>query len=66
MRQKIPEIMWCFHCDHEWPTDDYFECVKCPNCETQPVKIYRTSSFSWLYAYMEKHPEKKPIPKQPT
>lgn len=57
---KIAETMWCFHCEHEWDTDDYHNCNSCPNCKTEPVRLYRTSGFAWLYAYLEKHPEHKP------
>jgi uncharacterized CHY-type Zn-finger protein len=56
-REKIQEEMWCGNCDHQWITDDYFNCNSCPNCETTPIKIYRQSSFSFVYAYMAKHPK---------
>lgn len=59
-RPKIEEEMWCYHCEKEWITDDYFGCKQCPNCTTTPVKIYRTSSMAWVYAYLRKHPEKDP------
>ena len=57
---KISEEMWCYHCEHIWQTDDYHGCNKCPNCTTEPVQMYRTSSFSFVYAYLNKHPEKRP------
>lgn len=59
-KPKIEETMWCFHCDKEWHTDDYYNCKSCPNCTTEPKRIYRTSSFTFVYAYLEKHPDKKP------
>lgn len=59
-KRKITEEMWCFNCEYEWITDDYYECIKCPNCNTEPVRIYRQSGYSFFYAYLEKHPENKP------
>ena len=53
-KQKIKENMWCFHCEHEWETEDYFNCKECPNCKPNNQRIYRTSSFSFMYAYHEK------------
>jgi uncharacterized CHY-type Zn-finger protein len=61
MEEKIhEEDMWCFNCEHIWNTKDYFNCDKCPNCDTEPVRLYRTSGTAYFYAYLEKHPEKKP------
>lgn len=60
MATSVEENMWCFNCEHEWHTDDYHNCKKCPVCNIEPVRIYRTSSYSWFYAYLEKHPEKRP------
>lgn len=60
MSKKITQEMWCFHCEHGWVTDDYHNCIACPNCKTIPVRIYRTSSTAFVYAYLEKHPEKMP------
>jgi Zn finger protein HypA/HybF involved in hydrogenase expression len=57
---KITEEMWCFHCEHIWETEDYFSCESCPSCKNTPARIFRTSSFSYVYAYLEKHPEKRP------
>ena len=57
-KQKITEKMRCFNCEHEWTTNDYFECKECPNCKYEPVRIYRQGGF--FYAYLEKHPENKP------
>lgn len=57
-KPKIEEIMWCFECEHTWTTDDYHNCNECPECKNK--RIYRTSSFSYFYAYLEKHPEKRP------
>jgi len=54
------EDMWCFHCEHEWNTKDYFNENKCPNCKKKPIRIYRTSSTAFVYAYIEKHPIKLP------
>ena len=45
--------MWCWHCEHEWDTDDY--CKACPNCQIEPVHIVRTSSTGYLSAWMNKH-----------
>jgi len=56
MDTKISEHMWCYHCEHEWETDDYLNCDVCSNCTTEPIQIYRTSSFAFAYAYMAKHP----------
>lgn len=53
---KRPENMWCFNCEYEWFTDDYFNCNECPKCNQHP--IYRTSSTSFFYAYLSKHPDK--------
>jgi Zn finger protein HypA/HybF involved in hydrogenase expression len=58
--EKIHETMWCFNCDTEFETDDYYKCNACPNCVIKPVRIYRMSSFAFVYAYLEKHPEKSP------
>lgn len=55
--QKIEEHMWCWHCEHEWDTDDYYNCSECPNCKTEPIRIFRTSSFGFFYAHVAKHPE---------
>ncbi len=57
MSKVIAENMWCFHCEHNWDTEDYHACISCPNCYVKPVRIYRTSSTTYAYAYMEKHPE---------
>lgn len=57
--QKIEENMWCFHCEHTWVTDDYLNCVKCPNCDTEPVRIYRQSGFAGFYAHIEKYKKDK-------
>lgn len=27
--QKINENMWCYNYEHEWNTDDYYECKDC-------------------------------------
>jgi predicted RNA-binding Zn-ribbon protein involved in translation (DUF1610 family) len=56
MGDKITEEMWCYSCDHEWITEDYHNCNKCPKCGETP--IYRQSSFSFVYAYLAKHPKK--------
>ena len=61
MKQKIKENMWCFHCEHEWETDDYYNCKVCPNCKPEYQRIYRTSSFGFAYAHVEKHPELYPL-----
>ena len=60
--------MWCWNCEHEWITDDYYTLMsdyntdnkisKCPNCNIKPIRFYPTSSFGFAYAYMAKHPEK--------
>ena len=50
------ENMWCFHCENEWVEPDYFNVKCCPNCKKKPIRIYRTSSFSFVYAHLEKHP----------
>lgn len=57
MEQSHFENMWCFNCDHEWTTDDYYNCNACPNCNTIPIRIYRTSSTAFAYAHIAKHPE---------
>jgi uncharacterized CHY-type Zn-finger protein len=48
--------MWCFHCEHTWTVDDYFKTNECPNCDTKPIRIYRSSSTAIVYAYLEKYP----------
>jgi uncharacterized CHY-type Zn-finger protein len=55
MLPKISEHMWCYHCEHEWETDDYYNCKECPNCKQEPIHIMRTSSTGYLYAWMAKH-----------
>ena len=59
MLPKIEENMWCFNCEHEWKTPDYHNCNSCPKCNSTK-KLYRTSSTSFVYAYIEKHPDKEP------
>ena len=59
--QKIEEDMWCFNCEHTWVTDDYLNCVKCPNCDKERVRIYRTNSFMCFYAMREKEQLKRPV-----
>ena len=56
MKELHEENMWCFHCEKEWVESDYFNVKKCPNCKKKPIRIYRTSSTSFVYAHMEKHP----------
>lgn len=56
-KPKLSEDMWCYHCEHEWRTDDYHNETKCPECGKIP--IYRQSSFSFFYSYTSKHPIKK-------
>jgi Zn finger protein HypA/HybF involved in hydrogenase expression len=51
---KLTEMMWCYQCEHEWETNDYLNCDKCPNCTTEPIQILRQSSTSFVYAYMAK------------
>lgn len=51
---KRKENMWCQNCEHEWETDNYLECIQCPNCKFDPPRIMRTSSISYVYAIMEK------------
>lgn len=53
--QKIEENMWCWNCEHEWDTDDYYECKTCPNCQIEPVHIMRTSSTGYAYLWMQKN-----------
>lgn len=60
MNPRIPETMWCFNCDQYFETEDYLNCNECLNCETKPVRMYRTSSFSFHYAYEAKHPTPNP------
>lgn len=55
-KQKIVENMWCFHCEFEWETKDYYNCRECQNCKVKPTRIYRTSSTAFMYAHNEKHP----------
>jgi Zn finger protein HypA/HybF involved in hydrogenase expression len=52
---KIEEEMWCWHCEHYWKTDDYYECKECPNCKNEPTRFMRTSSTGFAYAWMAKH-----------
>jgi len=52
--------MWCANCDGYFDTDDYQNCNACDNCDTKPVRMYRTSSFSFCYAYEAKHPTPNP------
>lgn len=52
---KITENMWCWNCDHEWKTDDYYACKECVNCKIVPVRIMRTSSIGFVYAWEEKY-----------
>lgn len=59
MHPVISEEMWCFHCEHYWTTDDYFNCHSCPNCNIVPIMVFRTSSFTYMYAYIAKHPEEE-------
>ena len=54
----IEADMWCYNCEHEWITDDYYKCNECPECKG--TKLYKTNSFSFAYAYLNKHPELKP------
>ena len=56
----MEEEMWCFNCEHTWITKDYHNCNECPNCKKKPIRIYRQSSTSYVYAYFEKHPEHRP------
>lgn len=58
--EKVTETMWCWHCEHEWITDDYYGTMKdqkCPNCVLKPIQIMRTSSTGYAYAHLSKHPE---------
>lgn len=58
MAQKINEEMWCYNCEHVWETEDYYNCHSCPNCNNEPIRIYRTSSFTCFYAMEAKQKEK--------
>lgn len=59
---KYEKEMWCFNCEHEWITDDYLNCNKCPSCITEPIRIYRTDSTAIVYAQIERS---KPLPLPP-
>jgi glutaredoxin len=56
--RKHVEEMWCFSCDGIWETQDYYNCNQCVHCGSTS-RLYRTSSFSYFYAYLERHPEEK-------
>jgi Zn finger protein HypA/HybF involved in hydrogenase expression len=57
LNQKIAEEMWCYNCQHEWHTDDYFNCNVCPKCNGD--RIYRCSGYGYFYAHLERNPEEK-------
>jgi predicted RNA-binding Zn-ribbon protein involved in translation (DUF1610 family) len=54
---KIKETLWCYDCEKIFETEDYLhEDHICPECGS--VKLYRTSSTSFVYAYNTKEKEK--------
>ena len=57
--EVIKEEMWCFECDGVFITEDYFQCKECPLCGNIKGRLYRTSSFGFFYAYLERHPEEQ-------